>query len=657
MTLANVPPGSRTTGDRRLRAEDMYALRVPSDARLAPDGGSVAYVERSVDRDRDGYRSTIWVVPTVGGPPTRVTDGDADSHPRWSPDARRLAFLRREAGISQIWLASADGGSARQLTDLPIGGGDPVWSPDGRRIAFAATERPLGNGADPFVVARLDYRSDGTGLRPTTGTHLVVVDVSSGTTARIVDGAAFRAAPGWTRPTAPVWSPDGTHLAHTWSAAAGDLDVVPRLAVHVVSADGGVPRRITPAESFLVVADWSPDGTELLLTGQERFEMGHVRLFTVPADGGPLRQLAPGLDRSIEPPDPGYSGSPCFVPGGDRVVFGVSDEGSVHVHAVSTAGGDPVLVVGGELRIDGFTLADNLIAMIVKDRGTAGEVETCRLDGSDRRRLTDLFVESLPDISLVDPQERRFQAADGTSIHGWILRGAADAPTPLLLSIHGGPHMAWSAAFNDFYPHHQTLAALGWTVLLVNPRGSDGYGEAFYRGGAWGVKDESDLLSAVDALIDEGIVDPDRVAVTGYSYGGYMTCLLTARHDRFRAAVTGGAITDLPSAMWSSDLGWLRVFEQESDPWSDPERWRERSPITDAMHVRAPTLVLHGLADDRCPINQGEAWFFALQAAGTPVELVVYPGTSHDFSNRPSHHVDYCRRLEAWVERHGGTAG
>jgi dipeptidyl aminopeptidase/acylaminoacyl peptidase len=635
----------------------MFALRVPSDARIAPDGGSVFYVERSVDREQDRYRSTIWRVSNAGGAPTRITDGDADSHPRWSPDGSSLAFLRCRAGISQVWLVSAQGGPARPLTDLAIGAGEPVWSPDGRRIAFAASERPLADEKGPFEVSRLDYRADGTGLRPTTGAHLFVADVASGSTKRVVDGSAFRAAPGWSLPTAPVWSPDGGSLAHTWSAPADDRDVVPTLVVHVVSADGGVPRRVTPAGAYLVVADWSPDGSELLLTGQDRFELAHTRLFAVPASGGPLRRLASELDRSVEPPEAGYPGLPRFAHEGERVVFGVSDEGSVHLYSIPTVGGDPLVVVGGERRVEGFTIADGGIAMIVRDRVTAGEVETCRLDGTGRRRLTNLFTDTLPDVGLVEPEERQFQAVDGARIPAWILRGTTDGPAPLLLSIHGGPHMAWSSVFNDFYPFHQTLAARGWTVLLVNPRGSNGYGADFFGGGAWGVSDEGDLLSAVDALIDEGIVDRDRVAVTGYSYGGYMTCLLTARHDRFRAAVTGGAITDLPSAMWSSDLGWLRVCEQGSDPWSDPGRWRERSPITDARKVRAPTLILHGLADDRCPINQGEAWFFALRASGTPVEMVVYPGTSHDFSSRPSHHVDYCRRVEAWLERHCGASG
>jgi dipeptidyl aminopeptidase/acylaminoacyl peptidase len=172
--------------------------------------------------------------------------------------------------------------------------------------------------------------------------------------------------------------------------------------------------------------------------------------------------------------------------------------------------------------------------------------------------------------------------------------------------------------------------------------------------GAWGEHDVGDLLAAVDALISEGTADPERVAVTGYSYGGYLTCLITALHDRFRAAVAGGVMTDQPSSMWSGDLGLFETVEFDSDPWTDPDRWRAMSPITHVRRVRAPTLILHGDSDERCPFDQADAWFLALRHHGVPVRLVRYPDASHSFqwAGRPSHRIDYCRRLEEWLERY-----
>jgi len=203
--------------------------------------------------------------------------------------------------------------------------------------------------------------------------------------------------------------------------------------------------------------------------------------------------------------------------------------------------------------------------------------------------------------------------------------------------------------------YHQVLAARGWTVLLVNPRGSDGYGEAFYTAvhGAWGIADADDLLGPVDTLIQEGVADPERLAVTGYSYGGYMSCWLTTRTDRFKAAIPGGCVSDLTSSSGTSDLGHLLAEHEIGD---QPD---ELSPLTYVDRVSTPTLLLHGEADDRCPVGQAEQWFAALRARRVPVRMVRYPGASHLFiiNGRPSHRVDYNERIVTWLEHWIPAAG
>jgi dipeptidyl aminopeptidase/acylaminoacyl peptidase len=278
------------------------------------------------------------------------------------------------------------------------------------------------------------------------------------------------------------------------------------------------------------------------------------------------------------------------------------------------------------------------------------------LDGEERR-LTALNAELLDEVSLHEPRSRTFIAPDGTQLHGWVIRGDGDGAQPLLVDIHGGPHNAWNPAWNFASIQNEILASQGWSILLLNPRASDGYGEDFYRAaiGGWGERDEGDFLAAIDALVEDGGVDPERVAATGYSYGGYMTNWLTARTDRFKAAVTGGCVTNKTSVFGTSDIGpLLGAFEIGAELRDAPDRFVAVSPLTYAKDVTTPTLILHGEADDRCPVSQAEEWFAALKRLGTEVEFVRYPGGSHLFPllGRPSHRADYVRRVVDWVTKH-----
>jgi CubicO group peptidase (beta-lactamase class C family)/poly(3-hydroxybutyrate) depolymerase len=270
---------------------------------------------------------------------------------------------------------------------------------------------------------------------------------------------------------------------------------------------------------------------------------------------------------------------------------------------------------------------------------------------------TVLTAHSPADLDLYVPQERTFTVSDGTTVHGWLLHDPeATLPAPVLLDVHGGPHNAWSPAASPARLYHQMLAAQGWAVLLLNPRASDGYGEDFFTAalGAWGLADERDFLEPLDHLVAEGLADPDRLAVCGYSYGGFMACWLTGRTDRFAAAVAGGVVSDLTSMAGTSDFGHLMARQEIGAlPYADTELTAAQSPYSYVDKVTTPTLILHGAADDRCPVGQAEQWFAALRARGVPAQLVLYPGASHLFimDGRPAHRLDFSRRLVEWVTR------
>jgi dipeptidyl aminopeptidase/acylaminoacyl peptidase len=271
--------------------------------------------------------------------------------------------------------------------------------------------------------------------------------------------------------------------------------------------------------------------------------------------------------------------------------------------------------------------------------------------------LTRFTADALPGVDLFAPEPRRFRSADGTAVAGWLIRDPeAPRPGPLMLDVHGGPHNAWTPSVSATHLYHQVLAAAGVTVLLLNPRGSDGYGEQFLTAavGSWGVADHADVLGPVQQLVDEGVADPDRLGVCGYSYGGYLTCYLTGRTDRFAAAVAGGVVADLRSMIGTSDQGQhLGRRECLAPPYGDDEALRAQSPIERIDRVRTPTLILQGAADLACPLGQAEQWFTGLHQRGVPAELVVYPDAVHEFivTGRPSHRVDYNTRIVEWMTR------
>jgi dipeptidyl aminopeptidase/acylaminoacyl peptidase len=417
-------------------------------------------------------------------------------------------------------------------------------------------------------------------------------------------------------------------------------------------------RQLTQWSGTAAAPTWTPDGSAVVFAGSaEPLGSGHTSLWQVPASGGAPVRLVPSLDRNVMVGGPGYPGAPPRVTTDGDVVFCIRDRGAVHLVSTPLGGGEVTTLVGGEVTVSGVA-HDPLVCLLADSRSTA-DVHLVGPDGL--QRLTRTNAQLFDEVEIAEPVSRVFVAPDGLEVHGWVTGRRGDGPQPLLLAIHGGPHNAWGPSFDTVHGYAQVLAAQGWAVLTVNPRGSDGYGEKFWTAtrGAWGIADADDFLCAVDALVEEGTADPRRLAVTGYSYGGYMTCWLTTRTDRFAAAVPGGVVTDLVSFSGTADVAGL--FEQaEFDVLAatDAELLRSMSPLTRVDAVSTPTLILHGAADDRCPAGQAEQWFTALRTLGREVELVLYPGASHLFilTGRPSHRADWNQRVVDWVTRHAGAA-
>lgn len=625
---------------------DLEAVLQPSTPALTPDGSRVVYA--LARHDAGESRSELWSVTTGGDrTATRLTSGAVDTAPVVSPDGSSVAFLRAVDGIPSIHLLPVGGGDPVRITEGLKVGGAPEFSPDGTHIAFTALvddeaatpARPLVITGDPM------HKIDGLGWVGTARSQIHVVPVTGGDVVRM---------PAAGRCGSPAWSPDGTRLAFT--------RILPDPSGRGLSLEVGLVRVAEPAEPRFPFAAtglsgplvWTPDGAAVVAIGDVEVRVGVDRLVCLDAADGSVTILTPDLDRNVMGGGPGYPGGrPAFDADG-RLVFCVRDGGQTVVHSIDPDGGDLRRHdAGAGSVVSGLSVQGTWAAVALSDPTTPGELALLDLVDGGTVRLTDHMRAALPDVEFLATEQVRFTISDGTVVHGWLLRSPdTEGPAPTLLDIHGGPHNAWTGTADTAHLYHQLLAARGWNVLTLNPRGSDGYGEQFTRAAleAWGEADADDFLEPLDRLIADGIADPDRLAVTGYSYGGFMTCWLTSHTDRFRSAVPGGLVAEHHSMDASSDLG---AFLSDIEIGGSGNAVR-LSPITYVEAVTTPTLILHGQDDQRCPLAQAELWYTRLRDVGVETRMVVYPGGSHLFIlNGPlEHRVDYNRRVVDWVVGH-----
>ncbi len=646
------------TTPRGMNARDLLHLRFVSDAQISPDGRRVAFVVTTLSEERDEYLSAIWLVDTEGGEPRQFTAGPLrDRFPRWSPDGRHLGFIsEREAGKKgQVHVMRADGGEPRRLSDMRHGVGGFAWSPDGSRLVFGArvggppepeTEAEKRLSQPVRVITTLAYKMNGEGFVYDRRSHLFVVAADGGPARQITDGD-------WDD-LHPAWSPDGRAVAFA-SARHADRDFDDALDIWVVPADGGEPRRITDTAGPAVRPAFSPDGGAIAYLGRRMLKgFGrNVPVLAVPAAGGASRNLTTALDRSFGSLDQ----APLWSEDGASVIVAAEDRGRLSVYRVPAAGdGRPACIVGGPRVVGGVSVAatGERLAFVASDPLTPPEVFLCETHGGAERRLTDLNRAWRAEVQLAAPERFTFARA-GHEVEGWVMRPPGLGPggrAPVLLNVHGGPHAAYGYGFFDEF---QVYAGAGYGVVYLNPRGSQGYGEAFTHAvvGDWGGGDVDDVLAGLDeALRRFPFMDPARLGVMGGSYGGFVTSWIVGHTDRFVAACSERAVNSQLSMFGTSDIGYLfnEVELGGALPWEDPKRYAERSPLTYASRITTPLLIVHSEDDLRCPMEQAEQLFAALKVLRREVVLVRFPGENHELSRsgRPRHRLERFRIILDW---------
>jgi dipeptidyl aminopeptidase/acylaminoacyl peptidase len=646
------------TQPRPLQLDDWYAMKSIAALALAPDGRTAAFVVREIDREKDRRLASLWRVPTAGGAAERLTwDGNV-SDPQFSPDGRYLAFVssrfierigtkKEIAERGQVWALPLDGGEAFPITALDGGVDSFRWSPDGTKIAIVSRdprEEPKeGAPAPPIVVTRLQHKRDGGGYLDLRRRHIYVADVTAALEKPGVMAPAKLLTSGPYDHGDVAWSPDGRSLAFS-SNRTEDPDANENADIWLIDAAGGEPRRVTTDAGTDSDPQWSPDGRSIAYVHMPLDPPVYAtpRLNVIAASGGAPKDLTGTFDRHV-------SGSPRWSADGTSLLIGLADEGRTPLVRVALNGRKTVLD-GGD--VVGFEVARGQVVAVKETPTRPGELYVLPVGGGEARRLTQVHEPLLSQLEFNPAENIHFKSADGTPVEGWVVkppRFDASKKYPLVLRIHGGPVDQYTDAFSF---EHQYLASLGYVVVFTNPRGSNGYGEAFCKAifADWGNKDFHDVMAGVDHAVAQGYVDPGKLGVGGWSYGGILTNYVITKTPRFAAAISGASETDMFSAFGTDDLHlwWVRELGY---PWRNLDLYRRLSPIMDVEKITTPTLLMVGDRDYRVPLPQSEQMYVALKTLERETGLVIYPGESHGIS-RPSYQVDRLRRYGLWYDKY-----
>jgi dipeptidyl aminopeptidase/acylaminoacyl peptidase len=667
--LVLAPPAlAQQPAPRAITIDDYFQIREVHDPQLSPDAKWVAYTVKTALLKDDKNEERIWMVSTAGGGPVALTaEGASSSHARWSPDGKFIAFLSgRSEDKTQIWLLNRLGGEAERLTDTPQDVEDFAWSPDSRHLvlilrdasaeeleaAKESKDQGVANTAStgekdakakkkaqkPWVIDRLQFKRDEIGYLDRRRTHLYVFDLAAKSITQITSGDYDD--------SEPAWSPDGKFLAFTSNRSTPDPDATYDTNIWVVAAGnsdkGAQLTQVTTNPGADGSPAWSPDGKWIAYVSKldpHLFDYATKHLAIAPATGGEAHVLTLALDRMVT--------VPRFSPDGKFIYFIADDDGTQNLCRIPVSGGEITRPVGGRLMVNAYSLAKtgDIVAQVATlDRPD----ELYTIPDGKLTQITHTNDALISQLKISHGEYVHFKSKDGTIVSGYLYKPVDYVPGkkyPTILRPHGGPVWAYYAEF-DHLP--QLLAANGYAVLFPNPRGSTGYGQDFAKAifADWGNKDFQDDMAMVDYAIEQGIADPEKLAVGGWSYGGISTDFIIAQTNRFKAAISGAG-----GALFASLYGhdqYQKDYETElGHPWENKAVWERISPFFRVNSVTTPTLFMGGEIDWNVPILGGEQMYQALKGLGRTTELVVYPGEYHEFKT-PSHIKDRLERYLAW---------
>jgi dipeptidyl aminopeptidase/acylaminoacyl peptidase len=670
-----------TDTKRRITEDDLLKLSLVGYPQISPDGTRFAFVRRHVDRDKNKYRSELWLGQADGSEAPRRWTGGAwsDGGPRWSPDSSQIAFVSdRQDEKAQIFLLPMGGGEARALTQLAEGAVHGLhWSPDGTQIAFffrattdAYTKKAVeerkekGLSSPPRIHTRLNYRLDGFGYWDDAYWQVWIADVETSETRALTNGG-FSCGD-------LCWSPDGTTLAFLSDRRPdGDADKEGDAQIWTVPATGGEICPIPSPPGGKHGLAWSPDGAHLAYVGSsdplDSWGTRNDRVYILPTSGaGEARDLTGHTDKAVgflTLSDTRDNGGQVVVWSADsaRLFFPVSENGSTHLYEVSVAGCELMKLTPEDMELGSFSVSSDAgkFALTLGSATAPHETFVGTISNGDiaLRQASDLNHDWRAEVALETPEPFAIDNGVGGTVPGWFLFPPdfrADGTAPLVMYVHGGPHLQYG---DTLFHELQWLAAQGYVVAYANPRGSKGYGEAHTRAikGDWGGPALADIEAVADEALRRGYAHPDRQAIMGGSYGGYLTAWAVGHTNRFACAIADRLVGNLQSMSGTSDFAWSHGTYYAGNAWDDPSDLWRHSPQAFAGRIETPLLLIHSDGDLRCPISQAEELFAALRLQKKPVEFVRYPAeTSHGLSRNgpPDLRLDRLSRNRDWLDRY-----
>jgi acylaminoacyl-peptidase len=639
----------------RIESKDLYRLRSVGSVRLSPDAAKIAYTITHNEQPGKPY-SQIEVLTLATNHRVRM-QGPVSSNPVWSPDGTMLAYQGRVEDRSGLIVAKADGSQPRFLhamdstnAPVPSTGDSIVWSPDSKQIAFIhGLPGPESEASgDPMVITRYLYKPDfaegESRFNDNKRLHIFLADVAAQRVRQLTSGDHYE--------HSLDWSPDGREILFV-SNREPDGDQFFNYDVHTVEAATGRIRRITATENAEYRPRWSPDGSRIVYLGTRRgltnleTTMEDTHVWVMNRDGGQRTEIGKALDNR--------QGEPEWSDDGEYVYFPAQHRGSVYLYRLARGGGQAELVLGEPGQINSWSLRKGRLAYAYTSPRDMAQLYL--REGTTTRRLTDFNAEVLGGKQIAEVEPFTFVSNDFKfEIEAYLTKPLGRTGTskhPMITLIHGGPHGQQGPTFNF---RAQTFAALGWAVLMVNYRGSTGYGQKFADAvfGDQNGNEGQDVLYAVNAAIRRNPwIDRDRLGVEGVSYGGQLSAWLVTQTHIFKAAIPIAPIINLVSYNY---MTYYNMYEQMTfgilphQGTLMDELWR-RSSLRYVAQVKTPVMLQHGENDNDVCIAESEQFYIALKDAGVETVMVRYPREGHGL-RETKHVIDSIDRSISWYRKH-----
>ena len=671
---------TRLTAKTPFTFEALAKIARIDDPQVSPDGKWIAFTVQNVDLPANKKPTQIYIVPVDGGAPVLLThDGSMNTRPRWSPDSKKIYFVSDRPNVSgaantQVWLMGFDGGDQRQVTNVPTGADGVTVSPDGNLIIFTSDVYPgctasnsvpgvdydapcnkanLDKDAETKMHARvytsLLYRH-WTEYRGNRRTHLLIQTLNAGKVRDLTPGPNDTPPFSLGGPEPYAFSPDSVQIAYVANNDS-DLSTSTNSDIFLVQAAGGAAKQLTANKGGDEGPLFSPDGKMLAFRTQTRpgYESDLWRLAVMDLQTNALTSLTDALDRWVE--------SYTWSADSKRIFFTVDEHGGQPLMMIPATGGAIRTIAQGPTSITSmqFTPGDKVLIYAEQSGSRPVEIFKATSKGGSGIPLTHLNDEIVANYQLTALDRITVDGPDSSKIESFIVKPAdfdEKKKYPVLFLIHGGPQGDWGESWSYRW-NAQVFAGAGYVVVMPNPQGSIGYGQAFTDAvnSDWGGRAYQSVVATVNAVTALPYVDSNRMVAAGGSYGGYLIDWILGHTSSFKALVSHAGVYDLVSEAGSTDELWFPRWEFHGFPWENPAMYDQWSPSTYVKQFKTPTLVTHGELDYRVPISQGQELFTALQQMNVPSKLIQFPDEGH-WILKPQNSQFWYQSVIDWLNKY-----